>query len=70
MGFFHASADTTLAEFRAKRITHVVLGDFNLDPWRAASMSAAVAANPHAFRRLYQAGVFTVYSFDSTQALP
>jgi len=69
MGFFHAAADTTLAEFRAKRITHVVLGDFNLDPWRSASMAAAVAAYPHAFRRLYQAGVFTVYAFDSTQAL-
>ena len=69
MGFFHAAADTTLAEFRAKRITHVVLGDFNLDPWRSASMAAAVAAYPHAFRRLYQAGVFTVYAFDSAQAL-
>ena len=48
--------------FARKRITHVVLGDFNLDPWRSASMSAAVAAYPHAFRRLYQAGVFTVYA--------
>jgi hypothetical protein len=70
MGFFTAPADTTIAEFRAKRITHVVLGDFQLDPGRSVSMSAAVAAHPHAFRRLYQAGVFTVYAFDSTQALP
>jgi hypothetical protein len=70
MGFFHAPANITIAEFRAKQITHVVLGDFNLDPWRSASMSTAVAAYPRAFRRLYQAGVFTVYAFDSTQALP
>jgi hypothetical protein len=70
MGFFSAPADTTIAEFRAKRITHVVLGDFHLDPGRYVSMFAAVAAHPHAFRRLYQAGVFTVYAFDSTQALP
>jgi len=70
MGFFTAPADTTVAEFRAKRITHVVVGDFNLDPWRAASIAAAVSTYPHAFRRLYQAGVFTVYAFDSTQAGP
>jgi hypothetical protein len=70
MGFFKAPVDTAIAEFRAKHITHVVLGDFSLDPSRSPSMSAAVAARPHAFRRLYQAGVFTVYAFDSTQAFP
>lgn len=70
MGFFNAPVDTTLAEFRAKRITHVVLGDFGLDPWRARSIRAAVASRPRAFHRLYEAGGFTVYAFDSTQALP
>jgi hypothetical protein len=70
MGFFTASADTTLAEFRAKGITHVVLGDFRLDPGRARSIAAAVSTYPRAFHRLYQAGVFTVYAFDSTRALP
>jgi hypothetical protein len=70
MGFFKASADTTLAEFRAKRITHVVLGDVQLDPGRATSIAATVATYPRAFHRLYEAGAFTVYAFDSTQALP
>jgi hypothetical protein len=70
MGFFAAPPDSTIAEFRAKRITHVVLGDFNLDPGRSRSMASAVAAHSHAFRQLYTAGVFTVYAFDSTQALP
>jgi hypothetical protein len=70
MGFFSAPADSTIAEFRAKRITHVVLGDFNIDPWRARSIASTVAIHSRAFRRLYTAGVFTVYAFDSTQALP
>jgi len=70
MGFFTAPADSTIAEFRAKRITHVVLGDFNIDPGRSRSMASAVAAHAHAFRQLYTAGVFTVYAFDSAQALP
>ena len=70
MGFFTAPADSTVAEFRAKRITHVVLGDFDLDPWRSRSISSAVAVHLRAFHRLYTAGVFTVYAFDSTQALP
>ena len=70
MGLFQAPADTTTAEFRATRITHVVLDDFQLDPWRSASMSAAPATDPHAFRRLYQARAFTAYAFDSTQAFP
>ena len=70
MGFFTAPADSTIAEFRAKRITHVVLGDFDLDPGRSRSISAAVASHSRAFHRLYTAGVFTVYAFDATQALP
>jgi hypothetical protein len=70
MGFFKAPADSTIAEFRAKRITHVVLGDFDLDPSRAPSMASAVTTHSRAFHLLYTAGVFTVYAFDSTQALP
>jgi len=70
MGFFEAPADSTIDEFRSQRITHVVLGDFDLDPWRSRSMASAVAAHARAFRLLYQTGVFTVYAFDSTQALP
>jgi len=70
MGFFSAPADGAIAEFRAKGITHVVLGDFNIDPWRSQSMAAAVATHSRAFHRLYTAGVFTVYAFDSAQALP
>lgn len=68
MGFFRASPDSTLAEFRAKRITHVVVGDLGTDPSRAASVQAAVAARPAAFRRLFAEGAFTVYAFDSTAA--
>ena len=70
MGFFTAPAGRTIAEFRAKRITHVVLGDFGMDATGERSLSTAMASQPRAFRRLYTAGVFTVYSFDSTQALP
>ena len=70
MGFFNAPPDTTLAEFRARRITHVVVGDLDIDGRRARSIAAAVAARPSAFRRLYSEGPFTVYAFDSTRALP
>ncbi len=68
MGFFRASADTTLAEFRARRITHVVVGDLQSDPTRAASIRSAVIARPEAFRRLFTEGAFTVFAFDSTRA--
>jgi hypothetical protein len=68
MGFFLANPDTTLAELRAKRITHVVVGDVDTDPKRARSIRSAVATRPDAFRRLYAEGVFTVYAFDSTRA--
>ena len=68
MGFFEASPDSTLAEFRAKRITHVVIGDLNTDPKHFRSVQAAVAARPDAYRRLFAEGVFTVYAFDSTAA--
>jgi hypothetical protein len=68
MGFFRASADTTLAEFRARRITHIVIGDLQSDTIRAASVRSAVYARPEAFRRLYTEGAFTVFAFDSTRA--
>jgi hypothetical protein len=68
MGFFEASPDSTLAELRAKRITHVVLGDLDTDPRHFKSMQAAVAARPDAFRRLFAEGAFTVYAFDSAAA--
>lgn len=67
MGFFLASPDTTLAEFRLRGITHVVVGDLDTDPLGARSIEAAVANRPNAFRRLYTEGVFTVYAFDSTR---
>ena len=70
MGFFTAPGDSAIAEFRAKRITHVVLGDFNIDPWRSRSMASAVSAHSRAFHHLFTAGVFTVYAFDSTEAAP
>jgi hypothetical protein len=70
MGFFMASPDTTLAELRAKRITHVVVGDVDMDPIRAPSIAAAVAARPGAFRRLFTDGPFTIYAFDSTRVPP
>ena len=65
MGFFEASPDSTVAEFRAKRITHLVLGDLDTDPKHFRSVQAAVAARPDAFRRLFAEGAFTVYAFDS-----
>jgi hypothetical protein len=68
MGFFLADPDTTLAEFRAKRITHVVVGDLDTDPLRAPSIERAVTTRPDAFRRVFAEGVFTVYAFDSTRA--
>ena len=68
MGFFEASPDSTLRELRAKRITHVVLGDLDTDPKHFKSVQAAVAARPDAFRPLFAEGAFTVYAFDSTAA--
>jgi hypothetical protein len=70
MGFVLAVPDTTLAEFRARRITHVVVGDVDTDPKTATSIAAAVAARPAAFRRLFADGPFTIYAFDSTRATP
>jgi len=70
MGFFIASPDSTLAEFRAKGITHVVVGDVDTDPLHAPSVAAAVATRPQAFRQLFAAGPFTLYAFDSTRSLP
>ena len=70
MGFFIASPDTTLAELRANRITHVVVGDLDTDPLHAPSIAAAVTARPDAFRRLFAEGAFTLYAFDSTRSLP
>jgi hypothetical protein len=68
MGPFEASPDSTLAELRRHRITHVVVGDLNIDPKHAQSVQDAVAARPDAFRRVFAEGVFTVYAFDSTAA--
>jgi hypothetical protein len=68
MGFFRASVDTTLAEFRSRRITHVVLGDLELDTLRSHSISRAVLAHPESFQRIYSAGDFTLFAFDSTRA--
>jgi len=70
MGFFRAGVDTTLAEFRARRITHVVVGDLQTDTLRAASIRSAVFARPEAFRRLYTEGAFTVFAFDSARVSP
>jgi hypothetical protein len=68
MGFFTASADSTIAELRAQRITHVVVGDPGTDPFHAPSIAAAVTARPDAFRGVFAEGVFTVFRFDSTRA--
>lgn len=70
MGFFMANPATTLAELRAKRITHVVVGDLDTDPRQAGSIAAAVAARPDVFRRLFAEGTFTLYVFDTTRSLP
>jgi hypothetical protein len=70
MGFFLADADTTLAELRARRITHVVVGDVDTDGLRAQSVQAAVARRPDAFRRVFAEGRFTVYAFDSIRMSP
>ena len=69
MGFFLASPDTTLAEFRAKRITHVVVGDVGTDPRHAPSIARAVAAHPEAFRPILAEGPFTVYVLDGPRPL-
>jgi len=70
MGFFIATPDKTLAELRAKRITHVVVGDIDTDRRHASSIAAAVAARPDAFRAVAADGPFTIYAFDSTRANP
>ena len=67
MGFFRADPDTTLAELRARHITHVVVGDLDTDPTRAPSIREAVENRPNAFRLVFAEGVFRVYAFDSTQ---
>lgn len=68
MGFFDASPDATLAEFRAHGITHVVVGDVGTDPMHAASIARAVTERPGAFRSVFAEGAFTVFRFDSTRA--
>jgi hypothetical protein len=68
MGFFLASPDTTLAELRARRITHVIVGDLETDTVRSHSIRSAVRARPASFQRLFSEGPFTVYAFDSTRA--
>lgn len=70
MGFFFADPDTTLAELRARRITHVVVGDVGTDTGRARSVQAAVDARSAAFRRVFSEGAFTIYAFDPTRASP
>jgi hypothetical protein len=67
MGFFRASPDSTLAEFRAKRITHVVVGDVDTDSYHAPSIAQAVTERPQAFRSVFAEGPFTVFRFDSTR---
>jgi hypothetical protein len=68
MGFFLASPDTTVAELRDRRITHVVVGDVGTDELRDGAIRRAVASRPDAFRPLFTEGVFTVYAFDSARA--
>ena len=67
MGFFPATADTTLEEFRARGITHVIVGHLKTESNYAESIRSAVLAHPEAFRRLYSEGVFTVYAFDASR---
>ena len=67
MGFFRASPDSTLAELRAKGITHVVVGDVNIDPYHFPFIAQAITERPEAFRSVFAEGVFTVYRFDSTR---
>lgn len=70
MGFFLASPESTLAELRAQRITHVVVGDVGTDNVRAPSIARAVTERPDAFRGVFAEGVFTVLRFDSTRVTP
>jgi hypothetical protein len=70
MGFFLASPDSTLAELRAQRITHVVVGDVGTDGMRSRSIARAVTERPDAFRAMFAEGVFTVLRFDSTRVPP
>jgi hypothetical protein len=70
MGFFLASPDSTLAELRAQRITHVVVGDVGTDGMRARSVARAVTEHQDAFRAVFAEGVFTVLRFDSTRLAP
>lgn len=68
MGFFQASADATIEEFRAKRITHVILGDLDTHPAHERPVARVVEARPDVFHRLYSEGVFTVYAVDAPSA--
>ena len=69
MGFFLANPDTTIAEFRARRITHVVVGDLATDPLRAPSIVRRWSSAPGCLpTRCSPRGAFTVYAFDSTRA--
>ena len=62
MGYFHRAEDATLAELRAKRITHVVLSDVGAPaPCVLWAVRRAVAAYPSQFRLRWTLGGTRVY---------
>lgn len=64
MGLFNATPDRMLEELRAKRITHVIVGDLGITRHDTARLRAFVAAHPERFTPIYRNSSFTLYRFD------
>jgi hypothetical protein len=67
MGEFAARPDIGIAELRAQRITHVVIGEpGSIAPNIPPAMRALVAERPSYFVQEYANPTFTVYRFGAS----
>jgi hypothetical protein len=64
MGLFNATPDRMLEELRAKRITHVIVGDLGITRLDTARLRSFLAAYPERFTPIYRNSSFTLYRFD------
>ncbi len=68
MGLFSTDPTATIQELCEQGITHLILGDYELEADRQASMERAVDAQPSAFEETYSNQSFTVYRLDAEAA--
>lgn len=64
MGLFNAAPEHMLQELRAKRITHVIVGDLGISRHDTAVLREFLAAYPERFTPIYRNSSFTLYRFD------